>query len=52
MQANEVVLWLKQNPEFFDAFADDLAEIYVPHNHRGHAVSLAKRGWVNYCSLA
>ena len=43
MQANEVVLWLKQNPEFFDAFADDLAEIYVPHNHRGHAVSLAER---------
>lgn len=43
MQANEVVHWLKQNPEFFDAFADDLAEIYVPHNHRGHAVSLAER---------
>lgn len=43
MQANEVVVWLKQNPEFFDAFADDLAEIYVPHNHRGHAVSLAER---------
>ena len=43
MQANEVVLWLKQNPEFFDVFADDLAEIYVPHNHRGHAVSLAER---------
>ncbi len=43
MQANEVVQWLKQNPEFFDDFADDLAEIYVPHNHRGHAVSLAER---------
>ena len=43
MQASEVVQWLKQNPEFFDVFADDLAEIYVPHNHRGHAVSLAER---------
>ena len=43
MQANEIVQWLTQNPEFFDDFADDLAQIYVPHNHRGHAVSLAER---------
>jgi uncharacterized protein YigA (DUF484 family) len=43
MQADEVVHWLKQNPDFFDVFADDLAQIYVPHNHGGHAVSLAER---------
>ncbi|WP_273429147.1 DUF484 family protein [Chitinibacter tainanensis] len=43
MQAADIVQWLKQNPEFFDEFADDLAQIYVPHNHGGHAVSLAER---------
>ncbi|QKJ65291.1 DUF484 family protein [Deefgea piscis] len=43
MQANEVVQWLQQNPAFFDEFADALAEIYVPHHHRGQAVSLAER---------
>ncbi|QLG87814.1 DUF484 family protein [Chitinibacter bivalviorum] len=43
MQADDVVQWLKQNPEFFDDFADDIAQIFVPHNHGGHAVSLAER---------
>ena len=43
MQPNEIVQWLRQNPEFFDEFADDLAQIYVPHSHRGQAVSLAER---------
>ncbi|WP_157670637.1 DUF484 family protein [Chitinibacter sp. GC72] len=43
MQANDVVQWLKQNPAFFDEFADDIAQIFVPHNHGGHAVSLAER---------
>ncbi len=39
----DIVEWLRQNPGFFEEFADDLAEIYVPHTHRGHAVSLAER---------
>lgn len=43
MQPNEIVQWLRQNPAFFDEFADDLAQIYVPHSHRGQAVSLAER---------
>lgn len=43
MQPIDIVEWLRQNPEFFDEFADDLAEIYVPHSHRGQAVSLAER---------
>ncbi|WP_410498102.1 DUF484 family protein [Chitinibacter sp. S2-10] len=43
MQANDIVLWLKQNPAFFDDFADDIAQIFVPHSHGGHAVSLAER---------
>ncbi|WP_373975619.1 DUF484 family protein [Chitinibacter sp. SCUT-21] len=43
MNADDVVQWLKQNPAFFDEFADDIAQIFVPHNHGGHAVSLAER---------
>lgn len=43
MQPIDIVEWLRQNPEFFEEFADDLAEIYVPHSHRGQAVSLAER---------
>ena len=43
MQSIEIVEWLRQNPEFFEEFADDLAQIYVPHSHRGQAVSLAER---------
>ncbi len=43
MQPTEIVQWLRQNPEFFDEFADDMAEIYVPHSHSGHAISLAER---------
>ncbi|SFN04504.1 hypothetical protein SAMN05660284_00376 [Formivibrio citricus] len=43
MQPIDIVEWLRQNPEFFEEFADELAEIYVPHSHRGQAVSLAER---------
>ena len=43
MQPIEIVEWLRQNPVFFEEYADQMAEIYVPHTHRGHAVSLAER---------
>ncbi|XZG70191.1 DUF484 family protein [Chitinibacteraceae bacterium HSL-7] len=39
----QVLEWLQANPAFFDEFADELAEIYVPHAHRGQAISLAER---------
>lgn len=43
MQPIEIVEWLRHNPQFFDEFADEMAQIYVPHTHRGQAVSLAER---------
>ncbi|GAA5784209.1 DUF484 family protein [Chitiniphilus shinanonensis] len=43
MQSQDILAWLKSNPAFFDEYADDVAEIYVPHSHRGQAVSLAER---------
>ncbi|WP_035058893.1 DUF484 family protein [Andreprevotia chitinilytica] len=43
MQAHDIIAWLKDNPAFFDDYADEFAEIYVPHTHRGQAISLAER---------
>lgn len=43
MQSYEIIAWLKDNPDFFETHADELAEIYVPHLHRGQAISLTER---------
>jgi uncharacterized protein YigA (DUF484 family) len=42
-RANEVAEYLKQNPKFFQDYADVLAEIFVPHPHGGHAIPIAER---------
>lgn len=41
--ADDVADYLKNNPSFFEQYADLLAQIYVPHPHGGRAVSLAER---------
>ena len=33
----------KQNPKFFEDYADVIAEIFVPHPHGGHAIPIAER---------
>jgi uncharacterized protein len=43
MDAKDVALYLKQNPEFFEDYADVVAEIFVPHPHGGHAIPIAER---------
>src|SRR6266404_8724354 len=43
MDANDVADYLQQHPEFFAEYADLLAEIYVPHPHRGHAIPISER---------
>src|ERR1700704_4741129 len=43
MEANDVALYLKDNPRFFEEFADVIAEIFVPHPHGGHAIPIAER---------
>jgi uncharacterized protein YigA (DUF484 family) len=43
MNANDVALYLKDNPNFFEEFADVIAEIFVPHPHGGHAIPIAER---------
>ena len=37
----DVADYLKDNPAFFEQYADLMAQIFVPHPHGGRAVSLA-----------
>jgi hypothetical protein len=43
MKPDEVAAFLKDNPEFFEHYADQLAEIFIPHPHGGRAVSISER---------
>jgi uncharacterized protein YigA (DUF484 family) len=43
MDAGDVADYLKENPKFFEDYADVVAEIFVPHPHGGHAIPLAER---------
>jgi uncharacterized protein len=43
MDADAVARWLKENPSFFEAYADVVADIFVPHPHGGHAIPIAER---------
>ncbi len=43
MKPEEVASYLRENPEFFEQYADMLAEIFIPHPHGGRAVSISER---------
>jgi uncharacterized protein len=43
MTPQEVASYLKEHPEFFENYADMLAEIYLPHPHGGRAISISER---------
>ena len=43
MDAEAVAEYLKQHPQFFEDYADLMAEIFVPHPHGGHAIPIAER---------
>jgi len=43
MDTSAVAEYLKQNPKFFEDYADVIAEIFVPHPHGGHAIPIAER---------
>jgi len=43
MDATTVAGYLKENPAFFEDYADLIAEIFVPHPHGGHAIPIAER---------
>jgi hypothetical protein len=43
MFPDEIAEYLKNNPGFFEQYADLMAQIFLPHPHGGRAVSLAER---------
>ncbi len=43
MKPEDVVNYLQQHPEFFEQYADTLAEIYMPHPHGGRTISISER---------
>ena len=43
MDPSAVAEYLKQNPAFFEDYADVVAQIFVPHPHGGHAIPIAER---------
>lgn len=46
-EAAEVAEFLQHTPQFFEEYADLIAEIFVPHPHNGQAIPLAKRQMLN-----
>jgi uncharacterized protein YigA (DUF484 family) len=43
MKPEEIAAWLKENPEFFEDYAEALADIYVSHPHGGRAIPISER---------
>ena len=40
---DDVAQYLRDHPEFFDEYAEVLAQIYVPHPHGGRAIPITER---------
>ena len=43
MTADAVASYLREHPEFFELYADLLADIYIPHPHGGRAIPISER---------
>ena len=43
MEARDVAQYLREHPKFFEEYADEIAAIFVPHPHGGHAIPIAER---------
>ena len=43
MKPDDVARYLRENPAFFEQYADTLSEIYIPHPHGGRAIPLSDR---------
>ena len=43
MKPEDVAGYLQQHPEFFEQYADALAEITIPHPHGGRTISISER---------
>lgn len=43
IQPNEVLQYLQDNPQFFEKYADTIANIYIPHPHNGKVIPISER---------
>jgi uncharacterized protein YigA (DUF484 family) len=43
MTPDVVATYLQEHPEFFEQYADTLAQIYIPHPHGGRAIPISER---------
>ncbi len=43
MTPDVVASYLQEHPEFFEQYADLLADIYIPHPHGGRAIPISER---------
>lgn len=43
MKAEDVIRYLRDNPGFFEDYAELLAQIYIPHPHGGRAIPISER---------
>jgi uncharacterized protein len=43
LKADDVARYLRENPAFFETYADMLADISIPHPHGGRAIPLSDR---------
>jgi hypothetical protein len=43
MKAEDVIGYLRDNPGFFEDYAESLAQIYIPHPHGGRAIPISER---------
>lgn len=43
MNAEDVAVWLKEHPEFFEQYAEMMSEIHIPHPHGGRTIPISER---------
>ncbi|MDD5180116.1 MAG: DUF484 family protein [Gallionellaceae bacterium] len=43
MRAEDVASYLQNNPQFFDTYAEMLADVVIPHPYGGRTISLSER---------
>lgn len=43
MKPDDVAAYLKDHPEFFEHYAEVVADVFIPHPHGGRAISIGER---------
>ena len=43
MNPDDVAAYLKEHPEFFESYAEVVADVVIPHPHGGRAISISER---------